>query len=269
MKGLAYAVATFFMIAVKEALSYPLLMIDRAINLGALVTLLYLGSKLVAEDGVTVPLPAGYFLFGVTGLAVMQVFSACLTAFRFRIRQFQLSGMLESFVMTRTRLWQILLATPSYELCASVVQAILLVALAHGIAGVGVDPLHALMSLGVLFLGCSSFLCVGLIAACAVLVLKRGEPLTRLVSLATFLFSGAFFPRALLPTPLAEAAGWLPVAPTLDALRVLLHGETTGMDLGAATLRLALITVLLIPFVVLTYRLAARRVMRDGSLGHY
>lgn len=269
MKGLFFAIRAFFAVGFQEALSYPLVMVDRAINLFAIVTLLFLGGRLVGQDGVTVPLPAGYFLYGITGLAVMQVFSASLAAFRFRIRQFQLSGMLEAFVMTRTRLWQVLVATPSYELTTAVVQAVGLIAFGHIIAGESVSPTQALTALAVLALGCSSFLCVGLISASGVLLLKRGEPLSRVVSVATFLFSGAFFPRELLPPALAEAAGYLPVAPTVDAIRVLLHGESNGFDLQTALARLALTTAVLIPVVVLAYRAAARRVLRDGSLGHY
>ncbi len=269
MSGLIHALIAFFTIAYKEALSYPLVMVDRMINLAAMVTLIYLGGKLVGTEGVTVPLPAGYFLFAVTGLAVMRIFSACLSAFHFRIRQFQLSGMLESFVMTRTRLWQILLATPAYELASSVAQAVALVVVAHLIAHQPVSAGAALRAVGVLALGCSSFLCVGLIAACGALVLKRGEPLSKIVSMATFLFSGAFFPRELLPPWLAAGASWLPVAPTLDAIRALLHGEANGLPLEVAVQRLALTTVVLIPLVWLAYRAAASRVMRDGSLSHY
>lgn len=269
MRGLRHAITAFFGVGLAESLSYPLVMLDRLVNLVAIVVIIYLGGRLVGDEGVTVPLPAGYFLYGMVGLAVMQVFSACLASFRFRIRQFQLHGVLEACVMTRTRLWQILLAVPAYELTTATLQALILVTVAHVVSGQPVDPVSALAALGVLALGCSSFLCLGLISASAVLVLKRGEPITRVVTLATFLFSGAFFPRELLPPWLAGAAGLLPVAPTVDAIRALLYDETSGFELQGALLRLAATTLVLLPIVAWTYRLAVRRVLRDGSLSHY
>lgn len=269
MRGLWYAITAFFGVGFAEAMSYPLVMLDRLVNLVAIVVLIFLGGRLVGDEGVTVPLPSGYFLYGMTGLAVMQVFSACLTSFRFRIRQFQLHGVLEACVMTRTRLWQILLAVPAYQLATATLQAIALVAIGHAVAGEPVAPGKVAAALGIVALGCSSFLCLGLISAAGVLVLKRGEPITRVVSLATFLFSGAFFPRELLPPWLEALAGLLPVAPTVDAIRAVLYGESSGFDLGDALLRLALTTVVLLPLVAWSYRLAVRRLLRDGSLSHY
>lgn len=269
MRGLAYAIAAFFSVSLTEALSYPLVMVDRLINLGAIVTVIFLGGRLVGEQGGSVPLPSDYFVYGMTGLAVMQVFSASLTSFRFRMRQFQLHGVLEACVMTRTRLWQILVAVPAYELTVAFGQAVVLVVVAHLIAGYPVSAADAFAALGVLLLGCSAFLCLGLIAASGVLVLKRGEPITRVVSLTTFLFSGAFFPRELLPPWLEQLAGLLPVAPTVDAIRALLHSDVSGFGLADAMWRLALTTAALIPLVVLSYRAAVRRVLRDGSLSHY
>lgn len=269
MRGLRYAIAAFLHLGAAESLSYPLAMLDRLVNLFTVVAVLYLGASLVALEGVSSRVPEGYFVFGMTGLAVMQVFTASLTSFRLKMRALQLHGILEAFALTRTRLWEILLAVPSWELSIALLRALVLVALAHIISGTSVTPLDALASFAVLLLGCSSFLMLGLIAANGVLVLKHGEPITRIVSLATFLFSGAFFPRELLPAALVPVAGLLPVAPTVDAIRSLLHGNEAGFELEAALLRLALTSVLLAPFVVWTYRLAVRRLLRDGSLSHY
>ena len=270
MKGLVYALRAFFAVGLTEALSYPLAMVDRLINLFAIVATLFLAGQLVAEDGITVPLPTDYFLFAMTGLAVMQVFNATLDSFRFRIRQFQLHGVLEACVMTRARLWQILLATPSYSLTTAFLRAGTIVVVAHLIAGEGVSLGGAALALAILLFGVSSFLCLGLISACGVLLLKQGEPLTRVISLATFLFSGAFFPRELLPDWLAALAGWLPVAPTLDGIRLVLYGGgELGVPLSDSLFRMGLTTAVLAPLVLIAYRGAAKRVLRDGSLAHY
>lgn len=269
MTGLLYALRAFFGVGVREAFSYPLMMLDRVINLTAVTVLLFYGGRLLSADNTSVPLPTDYFLYGMTGYAVVQVFSAGLVGFRFRVRQFQLHGLLEACVMTRTKLWQILLTAPAYEFATAVIRSAGLFALALVIAEQSVPLVGVIQALGVLALGTSSFLCLGFISACGVLVLKRGEPLTRGISLATMLFSGAFFPRELLPDWLEAGAGWLPVAPTVDAIRVLLFQAPSGMELHTALTRLALTTIFLLPIVVLTYRYSAKAVLIDGSLSHY
>ena len=269
MSGLFYALRAFFGVGVREAFSYPLMMLDRIINLTAVTVLLFYGGKLLNAESTSVELPTDYFLFGMTGYAVIQIFSAALEGFRFRVRQFQLHGLLEACVMTRTRLWQILLAAPAYEFVTAIARSALLLGIALIIAGTPVPITGLLAATGVLVLGISSFLCLGFISACGVLVLKRGEPLTRGVSLATMLFSGAFFPRELLPSWLEGAAGWLPVAPTVDAMRALLFGASSGLSVDASIARLGVSTLVLLPFVFLAYRYAAREVLVDGSLSHY
>ena len=264
-----FALRAFFGVGIREAFSYPLLTVERIINLTAVTVLLFYGGKLLSTENTTVALPTDYFLYGMTGYAVIQVFSAALEGFRFRVRQFQLHGLLEACVMTRTRLWQILLAAPAYEFFTAMLRSALLFSLALLIARMPVSPVAAIQAAAVLFLGISSFLCLGFISACGVLVLKRGEPLTRGISLATMLFSGAFFPRQLLPQWLAGLAGWLPVAPTVDAMRTLLFGAPAGLSVETSIVRLALLTVGLLPLVVLIYRYAARAVLVDGSLSHY
>jgi ABC-type uncharacterized transport system permease subunit len=267
--GLLYALRAFFGVGIREAFSYPLMMLDRVINLSAVTILLFYGGRLLSPENTTVALPADYFLYGMTGYAVIQVFNAGLVGFRFRVRQFQLHGLLEACVMTRTKLWQILLTAPAYEFVTSLARSAMLFGLALLVARQTVPIGGTLKALAVLALGTSSFLCLGFISACGVLVLKRGEPLTRGISLATMLFSGAFFPRELLPDWLAAGAGWLPVAPTVDAMRILLFEAPAGMDLRTAVMRLAITTVGLLPFVFLAYRYSARAVLIDGSLSHY
>ncbi len=269
MKGLLYALRAFFGVGVREAFSYPLMMLDRIINLTAVTVLLFYGGRLLSPGNAAVNLPVDYFLYGMTGFALIQVFNAGLVGFRFRVRQFQLHGLLEACVMTRTKLWQILLTAPAYEFVTSLARSAGLLALALLITRQSVPLVGTLQALCVLILGISSFLCLGFISACGVLVLKRGEPLTRGISLATMLFSGAFFPRELLPPWLEACAGWLPVAPTVDAIRLLIFEAPAGMDLSTAVGRLAGTTLVLLPFVVITYRYAAKTVLVDGSLSHY
>ncbi len=270
MTGLLHAVRAFLYLGFVEALSYPLMMVDRLVNLVAIVTLLFLGANMVpAGNSAQFDVGPDYFVFGIIGLAVLQLFNASLAAFKAKLRNYQLNGVLEACVMTRTSLWQILVATPAYDLLTALGRAVLLVVIGLVVSGTGVPFFGAVGALSVLVLGVSSFVCLGLISACATLVLKQGEPITRAISLSTLLFGGAFYPRELLPPWLEALAGLLPIAPTLDAVRGLLYGSAVPGSVGASVLLLGAMTAALVPITAAVFVASVRHVLRDGSLAHY
>ncbi|MCB9507241.1 MAG: ABC transporter permease [Myxococcales bacterium] len=266
MTGLLFALRAFLYLGFVEAMSYPLAMVDRLVNAVALGIILYFGGEMVS--GAIPGVEGSYFVFAMTGVALMGLFDASLTSFKFKVRHYQLNGVLEACAMTRTPLWQLLLATPAYDLVRAFGQAIVLIATGHFVAGTAPPLAGAMLATVVVMLGCATFMCLGLISASAVLVLKGGEPLTRLVSMGSLLFGGAFFPRSLLPDWLAAVGGALPLAPTLDAVRALLSGADIELA-GPPIARLAISVVILAPLTAVTFRAALDRVLRDGSMAHY
>lgn len=267
LDGMRRAIGAVLYLTAIETLSYPLEWIERLIQLGAVTVLLVYSGQLVDADAAG--LPTGYGLYALSGLATATVLEACLTRFQRRLRQFQLAGVLEVCLSTRTPFWQFVLAIPVWDLTNALIYSSLLVAVGLAIDPVPIAWSAALWSGLAVALGALATLAIGVLSASAVLVFKRGEPLTRIVQLASLLFGGAFFPRTLLPEALASAAGWLPIAPTLDIVRGTLFEGRAAIELGDAWLRLALLLGLLTASAALAFRVAIRRAVREGGLSHY
>lgn len=259
--------AVLYLVAV-ETLSYPLELVERSISLVVIAGLCIFGGAFI-DTHAAEALPAGYAAYALVGLAVVHLFEATLTRFQNRLRSFQLAGVLEVCLSTRTPFWQFILAIPAFDLATASLQAGLLVGAGFYLEAVFPTPARLVLALGVLLLGLLSYLLVGIIGASGVLVFKRGDPISKLVHLASIVFGGAFFPRDVLPDRLQAVADWLPIAPTLDAVRALLLSDAPVADALAPVGRLGLLVLVLATIAVPTFRAALLRARRDGSLAHY
>jgi ABC-type polysaccharide/polyol phosphate export permease len=118
----------------------------------------------------------------------------------------------------------------------------------------------------IFILSATALACVGIVAAAAVLVLKRGDVLTSLVVFAMTLVSGSIFPVSALPDWLAGAGSVLPFRFAFDGARdALFQGSGWGPD----ALALAGFTVVGFPIAVWVFATALHRIRRTGSLGQY
>lgn len=252
-----------------EHLSYPMFFVRRLITAATMLFLLYYGGELVDAGEVVGELGAPYFLYALTGIAVLQMLNASLGSFATRIRRYQLTGLLEACIMTRTPLWQVLLAMPVFDLVFAFNRAVAVVALGAFVASF-VIPWSSIFTAALFVaLGVILFLSLGLISSALTLVLKGGEPVGRLMQLASLTVSGAFFPRAMLPDWLAAIGEFVPIAPVLDGVRGALFSGLPLGDLMEPLLRLAVLTAFLLPVSVAVGRWGLWRVLRDGSLAHY
>lgn len=262
---LARATGAFWRHDLLEQLSYPMTYLNRLLNLVVVVFLLYYGGRLV-DDAAVPGVNAGYFLYGVTGWVAMAFLGVTLGSFRMRIMRYQMTGLLEACVMTRTPLWMVLLVMPTWDLVVAGVSGTLLLAVSMALAGTAPTLLGLVTALGYLALGLLSFTAIGMTSAALTLAYKSRDPLARLVTLGSVLIGGTFIPHEVLPGWMAAVGSWLPIAPMLDGFRGSLLGD--GAPEGAA-LRLAVLAVVLVPIALTSARFAIGRVLRDGSMAHY
>lgn len=268
LRALVGSFRAFLYVGALEFASYPMQIVDRLLSLGTVVVLLGFAGTLVDVDTTEHALGPSYFVFAVTGFAMLQVFTSTMTLFRTRVRHFQLHGVLEAGAMTRTPVWAFLCGAPAFDLTWSLVQGAALVGGVHLVTGTAVEPVRAMAAFGIAILAGAVFAALGLVAAAGVLVFKQGEPLTRAVTIATLLFGGTFVPRSALPAWLDMPGGWLPIAPALDAMRAALYGAPWS-DVTEPLIRLAIVGGVVVVLAVLAIRVAIRAVLREGSLGHY
>ena len=127
MKGLAAAAVAFFELDRRDAWSYPLAMVNRLVSTFALVFVMFFVGRTIETSAVDEAAGGDLFLFAVTGYAVLGLLGASMSAYASQLRSYQLAGLLEVCLMTRTPMWQLLLAMPSYALVNAFVRTAVLV----------------------------------------------------------------------------------------------------------------------------------------------
>lgn len=136
--------------------------------------------------------------------------------------------------------------------------------LGHGMSA-GSLPL-VLLIMAMTVVSASSF---GIIAACFIIVVKRGDPISWVFKSASWLVGGVVFPVAVLPAWMQKLALLLPTTHALQAMRmVMLKGKSLS-EIGPELTALSIFCFVLLPISLRTLRYAVRRAKREGTLTHY
>jgi ABC-2 type transport system permease protein len=209
-----------------------------------------------------------YFAFALVGVALSNLMSLGLTGMSSRIREGQMMGTLELMLLSPNRLWLIFLSSSLWGHIQAIVTLVLLIAV--GIAlGMDLGDANWPMTILAVVLAVLSFNALGLFSAAIVIVIKQGNPVAFLISVASILLAGVLYPMSVLPGWLQAISQVLPLTHALELVRrAALNGE------GLATLwpslaALVVMTALYLPLGLWACRSAVRLAQTDGSLSQY
>jgi ABC-2 type transport system permease protein len=125
------------------------------------------------------------------------------------------------------------------------------------------------MALASLLLAVLSFNALGLFSAAVVIVIKQGNPVSLLISMASILLAGVLYPISVLPGWLQAIGQVLPLTHALELVRrSALGGEGIATLWGPFLILLAL-TAVLLPAGLWACERAVRIAQTDGSLSQY
>jgi ABC-2 type transport system permease protein len=207
-----------------------------------------------------------YESFVIVGVLVHTVASAGLHAFRSAVRREQLQGTFEILLTSRVPPPAIVCLGGAGELALVAVGGAALAGVAVVVVGFRL-PVSAPLAASVLLysLAMSG---VGLASAGVILVSKEGDPISWVLSAASGLLGGVYFPTDVLPRWLQSIAALLP---TTHALAVVRGAMSRVADAGAAR-SLAFLAVWALVSVsvgLAVLRWGFRRARRTGTLGEY
>jgi len=207
-----------------------------------------------------------YFAFAAVGVVMGAVLDATSASVAYRIRNEQVTGTLEAVSTT---------PATALELCVGLVGFPFLFASARAgfylvVAAIWMEldlTGTSWTGLALVFLATGAAVApIGILAAAAVLVLKRGDVISgTLVYLMTIL-AGMVFPVSVLPDWLQPLAVIVPLRYAFDGARQALF---TGSGWEDDVLVLVATAVVLWPVAVLLFSLAAAWARRAGSLSEY
>ncbi len=209
-----------------------------------------------------------YFGFVLVGLAFSGVFTLGLTGFSYSLRQAQVSGTLEAMLTTSTNLPTIILSSTLWNFAWTTLKGLLMLA---GGAMLGVDLSGANWGAAflVILLTTFAFSGLGVFAASFIMVAKRGDPVSAMLSAFSTLLGGVYYPIRVLPPWLQVISHLLPVTYALEAIRKALLLDASLSSLVPEIIPLVLLGFLFVPVSLLAFRFAVRRARAEGSLAQY
>jgi ABC-2 type transport system permease protein len=227
---------------------------------------------LFLQQGNTFPGIAQYggniLAFLITGSTFTAFVTVSLSVFTTFLREEHVAGTMETLLTTQTPLSEILAYAGALGIGKVFVNTVIILTVVTYLFGVpfSVNPLGALASIAGLVFALLGF---GLTSAGIVLVTKRGDPVTWLLSALTALLSGVLYPIAILPA-WAQAVAWvLPTTQALHAVRMAVTQAAGAFELGPLLLNLTLwgLVMLLVGLLVLRWGLLKARM--HGSLAEF
>jgi ABC-2 type transport system permease protein len=256
------------------------LRITMSYRIGALAGLLGILAQVVAlsflgklVDSSRMPVFDGtrstYVEFVAIGLCLNMTVLLLLHELSRALRNEQLTGTLESLLVTPTGIGTLQLGSTLFNLLYVPLRLALFLAVIAIVFGLDLH-VDGILPATVLTLEFLPFLWgVGLIAAGAVLRFRRGAGAIGTGVAIVGLGSGAFFPLSVLPLWLAHLDAYNPLAIVLSALRDALIGGAGWQALATPILELLPLAVVSVAAGVFIFRFFLRRERRLGTLGLY
>jgi ABC-2 type transport system permease protein len=209
-----------------------------------------------------------YFAYVLLGLAFYHYLTSAMLAFSSKVRQEQMTGTLEAMLVTPTSLGTIILGSALWEFVLTSVKVLAYLGVGWYL-GVNLRPESLLPGVLILALTILAFSGIGILSAAFIFYLKRGDPITYLVSSASALLGGVFYPPEDMPAWIGELSRLLPITYSLRALRRSLLKGSSLADLAPDIAALCAFIAVLLPLGILAFRFAVRKARQEGSLVQY
>ena len=253
-----------FRLAWSRKLSFFSLYFSRLVS----VVFFYFIDQMLRRSGARVVEGSSYFTFLLIGGTFITYLDVQMRSFADRLREELLAGTVEPALVTATPVL-FTLTGPSFWPVLEGAAVFFLQLLAGALLGADFSQANWLTVGGIVLVSTICLLSYGILAASFTLVFKRGDPLTLLIAATAYVFSGVFFPIAIMPPFFQTISYLLPFTYALNALRRALIGGSTLGGVAFEILVLSGYTAVFIPLALFTLRRAIRHLRDTGTIGHY
>ncbi|MDP3880052.1 MAG: ABC transporter permease [Dehalococcoidales bacterium] len=210
-----------------------------------------------------------YFAFVLIGLAFSGFMGLSLSSFASSIREGQVMGTLEIMLASPTRLSVVLLSSSLWSSIMVIFRVMVFLLVGALIFKAGLAKANILSALVMLILSITSFSSIGILSAAFVLILKKGDPVTRIFGGVSSLLAGVYYPTSVLPDWLEPLSRFLPLTYALDGLRLTILKGYSLSQIPLDLFVLLAFSLVLTPLALLVFRQALRKAKMDGSLTQY
>ncbi len=251
--------------------SYRLAWVLQSAEILLIATIAYFLGQFLRQQGLeaVTSFAHDYFSFVILGIAFFDYLGTALNSFAHAIREGQVTGTLETVLVSQTRLETVVLGSSLYPFLSSTARVASYLVLGALFFGLPLGNANWGAALLLLVLSVAAFSSFGILSASFTLLFKRGDPFTWLLLGASGLLGGVFFPVSALPPWLKLVAQFLPITYCLEGVRrALLAGEGVT-ELWRETLILSLFAAVGLPLALAALRWSVRRAKMTGTLAQY
>lgn len=248
--------------------SYRLSFLLSVVGIFLATSIFYFLGKIVDPSVVSETSP-DYFSFVIIGIAFSSYLRTGLSAFSETLREEQMMGTLEAMLSTPTGYTPVVIYSSLWRFLFTSVTALVYLLMGVLFFGLSLGNANVPPALVLLALTIVSYSSLGILAACFIMVFKRGDPINWLVGNLSTLLAGVYYPLTVMPGWMQGLAKLLPLTWSLQGLRLaLLEGYGFG-QLKEEILALLILSVVLLPASLLLFRASVNHAKRVGSLIKY
>jgi len=251
--------------------SYRMAWVLQSVEILLIATITYFLGQFLRQQGLgaVTSFAHDYFSFVILGIAFFDYLGTALNSFSHAIREGQVTGTLETLLVSQTRLETVVLGSSLYPFLSSTARVTSYLVLGAIFFGLPLGSANWGAALLLLVLSLVAFSSFGILSASFTLLFKRGDPFTWLLLGASGLLGGVFYPITALPPWLKAVAQLLPITYCLEGVRrALLAGEGVT-ELWRETLILSLFAAVGLPLALAVLRWSVRRAKMTGTLAQY
>ncbi len=209
----------------------------------------------------------GHFAaFLLLGVSLLDVQNATVGGLSRAIREAQLSGSLESLLATPTPTGLVLMALMLPASVAALARMVVYAIVGRFLFGLSFANVSPLGVLAVLVAAFASFAAFTLVGAALTMILRRSDPISRLIAAMSIVAGGVFYPSSVLPKWLSVAGSFLPIAPALEGLRAAVMHGAGPLALEGPLARLLAVVVVVGPVGAWLFGRMIARARVDGSM---
>ena len=203
--------------------SYKLGSILYILNMFIPLVIFYFLSKLIDASALTnlhiTKYSVEYFPFVLIGLAFSNYFIFGMNSLSTSIRSEQMMGTLEAMLSTPTSIPTIIFSSVIFDFVLTSIQIILYILAGILIFKADIHLNKIIPALILLILTITSFGTFGIISASFIIVFKRGNPLSLLITQSSILFGGVYYPFEMLPNWVQWISKCLPMTYSLRCMK--------------------------------------------------
>lgn len=210
-----------------------------------------------------------YFSYVLVSMAFFSYIGVGIGSFSSRIRREQLQGTLESLLLTPTKTSTILLGMGLWNFIFASIDVVLYICLGIFLFKINFSNINIVSSLIIFVLTIVSFSSLGIISASFIMVFKRGNPLTWMMNSLQGLLGGVYFPVTVMPPFLKLLSKFLPITYAVRGMELAIYKGYSAAELQYEIGFLFLLSVLLTPLSLASFKYALKKARQQGSLVQY